>query len=69
MAPITSCDDELIAVVALYRFDEDNMFTEAESEIIKAYLVCATIALHYSNLCIDLRNQEDLNQFMLSVVK
>lgn len=63
-------DGQLAAVLELYRTTPDSApFYEEDEEICCSYLVWGGIALHYSQLYLNMDQQRKLNDFLLAVVK
>uniref|UniRef100_A0A6A7G776 Phosphodiesterase n=1 Tax=Hirondellea gigas TaxID=1518452 RepID=A0A6A7G776_9CRUS len=67
--PIVQSSGQLEGVMEFYRTAQGDPFYEEDEEIVNSYLVWGAIALHYSDLYKNMRQQKTLNDFMLSVVK
>ena len=62
-------DGQLVAVLELFRADEELAFHEEDEEIAYSYLVWGGIALHYAHLFLNMNKNKKLNDFLLAVVK
>ena len=67
--PIVQPDNQLTAVLEMWRNDVNQPFYEEDDEIVCSYLVWGGIALHYAHLFLHLNKQKKLNDFLLVVVK
>lgn len=67
--PVMQSNQEMCAVLELYRCPDRNEFTSEEEEIALSYLIWGGIALHYAQLYNNMNQQRSLNAFLLDVVR